>query len=662
MTRLEADVRLPAIFSDHAVLQRSANVPVWGWADPGEEVSLSLGEARTSVRADSGGKWRAALDLGATGPGPHEMRVEGKNSLTVRNVLVGEVWLCSGQSNMEWPLRNTTGAEEEISTSTNPMLRQFLVKKNASPAPSDECEGAWTVASPETSGNFTAAGYYFGKRLQAELGRPVGLVHASWGGTPSEAWTSPEAMTGTALQATRDKQAEAVVAYPEQWASYPTRLREWCAAHGREDRPAGEASDFLTGPGGWKPVTLPGTLREAGLPDTGAVWVRRTIELPAAAEGKQLWVELGEIADFDEFYWNGEKLGETTPGREGPSRREYIVPASKTKAGPVEIALRIVCLSQGMGLRAETFKAGSIPLKGEWMAKAEYEFPPLAADALAAYPPRPGKPVNIQNFAGLPFNGMIHPLIPYAIKGVLWYQGESNVGRAWQYRESFPLLIRDWRKQWSQGDFPFYFCQLANFQPKARQPGESAWSELREAQALALAEPQTGMAVLIDSGETEDVHPRNKQVAGHRLASIALARDYGRNIPWSGPVFDSVTFDGSKAIVTFQKTDGGLVAKPLPETELVKSVSRETIPLTPTRPGSAVQGFSICGEDRQWQWADARIEENTVIVSSPEVPSPTAVRYGWADNPTCNLSNGAGLPASPFRTDNFPVSTRLEKF
>jgi sialate O-acetylesterase len=260
------------------------------------------------------------------------------------------------------------------------------------------------------------------------------------------------------------------------------------------------------------------------------------------------------------------------------------------------------------------------------------------------------------------FNGMVRPIIPYAIQGVIWYQGEENTSRAYQYRTAFPLLISDWRKQWNQGDFQFYFCQLPNHRPKASIPGESGWAELREAQSLALKLPNTGQAVTIDIGESGDIHPRNKKDVGERLALIALAKDYGKAIPFSGPVYDSMKVESGKAILSFLHTEGGLAAKPLPEKDLVKYLTNETAPLVRNSPNSELEGFAICGEERKWVWADAMIQGQNVIVWSDKVPSPVAVRYAWADNPTCNLVNSAGLPASPFRTDDFPPFTGNAKY
>jgi len=494
---LFAEVKLPTIFSDHMVLEKTGKVPIWGKASPGEEVQVTLNRVSAKAKADSDGKWMVTLDLSKCGPGPFEMTVEGGNKLTVKDVLVGEVWLASGQSNMAFLLEAAVDAESEVAASANPLLRQFRVDRAEAAVPADDCKGEWTVAGPETAGKFSAVAYFFGKNLQKELGGPVGVINSSVGGTPCEAWTSPQAID-----------------------------------------------------------TVP-HLKEA-----------RELALKEAAE------------------------------------------AEKANPGP----------------------------KGKQ--------------------PRRQNGANKKN-PSLLFNGMIHPLIPYAIRGAIWYQGEANAVRAWQYRTAFPLMINDWRAQWKQGDFPFYFCQLANFDKnKLPELADSPWAELREAQSLALKLPNTGMAVLIDLGESGDIHPRNKKPVGERLAKIAFANQYGKKVPFSGPVFESMKIEGNKARLAFSHIEGGLVAKALPATVNVKTKTGETAPLVRKSPNSELEGFAICGADNKWVWADARIDGDSVVLWSDKVSEPVAVRYAWADNPVCNLSNKAGFPASPFRTDDLPAVTR----
>jgi len=661
---VQAEIQLPPIFSDHMVLQRSREVPIWGTGAPGEEVTVSVAGKSVAAKTGEDGKWRVLLDLTEGAAGPFEMLVQGTNRLEVRDVVIGEVWVASGQSNMEWSLIKTEGAEEEIAASANPLLRQFLVKKNPSALPAEEAEGAWVLASPETSGAFSAVGYYFGKRLQNELGCPVGIVHSSWGGTPSEAWTSMEALETVAdLKEGATLQRKVVGEYAELKASFVEQMAAWLKETGREDR-GGDAAAFAgvnVSAEGWIPVSLPGEVRAEGLPEYGAVWLRKEIDL-ADVPTTNLELIL-PIDGFESVYWNGKLLNQTTHEtfeglghvrRRGP----FSIPPSEVKEGKNVLAIRLF-QPAGPANFPGVPKAGAESLDGIWLAKAEYDLPAPPADKPAPVAMRISP--EPKNTAAYLFDGMIHPLVPYAMRGAIWYQGESNAGRAYQYRTAFPLMITDWRKHWGRGDFPFYFCQLANCHSKKPKPGESSWAELREAQTLALRLPNTGQAVLIDIGESADIHPRNKRDVGERLARIALAKDYGKEIPYSGPVYDAVKFEEGKAFVRFKHADGGLVAAPLPETYDVRTGANETAPLVRNSPESPLEGFAICGPDKVWHWADAKIEGDVVVVSSPKVPDPIAVRYAWADNPTCNLYNGAGLPAAPFRTDDFPPTTLQEK-
>lgn len=665
-----ADVALPAIFSNHMVLQRSAKVPIWGRADPGESVRVSLGDVSSKTRADPSGKWKVEMDLsGVPGPGPFEFVVKGNNELKIQDVLIGEVWLGSGQSNMEMTVKKTANAREDIARSANPMLREFAVRKAFSRNPAESFRGEWVAASPQTTGNFSATGYFFANKLQSELKVPVGVINASWGGTPSESWTSAEALDRVPdLKSACGRIWAAADMYPEQKKTFVERLQAWTAKHGRGDKASADPSVFA-GEGisteGWVSVTLPGPVKASGLPEAGVIWLRKEIDFPS----KPLADVLPQlpIDGFDAVYWNGNLVKAMTvedyPGtgyvrRYGP----YTIPPEKVHEGKNVLAIRLYEPVGPARFFAEP-KVGPKSLAGPWMAKAEVEFFPVDSSARDAAPQPPVALSEPQNIPANLFNGMISPLIPYALRGVIWYQGESNGNRAWQYRAAFPLLISDWRKHWGQGDMPFYFCQLANYMEKRSRPVESGWAELREAQSLTLQLPNTGQAVLIDIGESGDVHPRNKKEVGDRLARIALARDYGRGaLPYSGPVYDSMKVENGQIVLDFKHTVGGLVARPVPGTCDVRTLSHATQPLVRNSPDSPLEGFAICGEDKKWVWANARIEGDRVIVWSDAVPAPVAVRYAWADNPTCNLYNGAGLPASPFRTDDFPPTTLDGKF
>jgi len=657
-----ADVHLPALLSDHMVLERSSHTRIWGIASPGEAINVSMNHQSATTKTDADGRWIVRLDLAKSEAGPFEMTVAGKNQLVVHDVLVGEPWLASGQSNMEWLLKDTINAEKEIANSTNPKFRYFGVVKASVPSPADDCQGKWVIAGPETSGDFSAVSYYFGKALQRELKAPVGVICASWGGSPCEAWMSAEAFDrDPKLRQGAERRWQQTKEYPEKKKTYAAALTAWLKETHRTDRPRADVSPFVGDnilPDGWSPVKLPGLVP---LPKYGAVWLRKEVTLPAWSPKEKFLLEIGEIQGFESIYWNGKLLKETTPATypgKGYWRRAE-VPFALLRPGKNIVAMRVFApiASVQFLAPAENLMAGSIAIRGEWLAKAEYELPALDAKVLASAPVAPPNPPRLQDIAAQLFNGMIHPLVPYGIRGVIWYQGEANHTRAEQYVTTFPRLIEDWRAKWHDPNLPFYHCQLANFTEKLATPGDSTRAELREAQLLSLKLPATGEAVLIDLGDSGDIHPRYKEEVGERLARIALAHDYGQKIACSGPVLDSSKVEGGTIRLTFSHADGGLVAKPLPARYSVKSVTGETAPLIRTRPQSELEGFAICGDDHKWVWADAKIDRRDVIVSSPEVARPVAVRYAWADNPTCNLFNGAGLPASPFRTDNSPRTT-----
>ncbi len=459
----------------------------------GEDVTVTIAGRQAQTTADENGKWAVSLKPLEYG-GPFTLRVTGHNSIVVRDVLVGEVWVCSGQSNMQMAVASVNNAKKEIAEADYPSIRLFTVPRRVAARPLSDTTGNWTACSPETVPGFSAVGYFFGRELHKALGVPVGLIHTSWGGTPAEAWTSRPALEAVGeLKQLVDDLDKRIISYPKALADYHKAHAEWEKA------------------------------------------------------------------------------------------------AQKAKA-------------EGAKVPPEP-KAPQDPNASPW---------------------RP---------AGL-FNGMISPLIPFAIRGAIWYQGESNASRAWQYRTLFPTMIRDWRKHWGQGDFPFLFVQLANFKARKSQPAESAWAELREAQLMTLALPNTGMAVIIDIGEANNIHPKNKQDVGKRLAAWALGTTYGKDVVISGPIYDSMTIEGNRIRMRFKHVDGGLVAK-----------------------GGRLKGFAIAGEDRKFYWAHAKIDGDTVVVRSFRVPKPVAVRYAWADNPECNLYNAAGLPASPFRTDEWPGVT-----
>jgi sialate O-acetylesterase len=489
-----ADVRLPALFGHNMALQQEAPIPVWGTASPGEKISVTLADKTVSVEAGKDGRWKLSLPPLPAGESL-TLTVKGTNTVAFTNIVVGEVWVCSGQSNMRWPVRDALEPQKEIETAIWPKIRLFTVAITVAESPKEDVIGKWVECSPQSVGGFSAAGYFFGRELHQKLGRPVGLIHSSVGGTPAQAWT-----------------------------------RLGC--------------------------------------------------LEADPEFKKL-VE----------HWNERKKGmEQARAKHEERVAEWKVAVQKAKE-----------------------KGEKPPLR------------PRFVDPITS----PTRPANL-------YNGMIAPLMPFAIRGVAWYQGEANANNPELYTRLFPAMIQDWRDQWGQGAFPFLFVQLANHTERFDHPTDPPWARLREAQLKALSVTNTGMAVAIDIGSDKSIHPRNKQDVGRRLAAWALHFVYGKKevVP-SGPIFDTMKIEGDKARLSFKFLGGGLVNKA----------------------EGGLKGFAIAGDDRNFVWADAKIDAETILVSSEKVKKPAAVRYGWAANPEVSLYNKAGLPASPFRTDDWPSAT-----
>jgi len=649
-----AEVKLPTILSDHMVLKKSEATPLWGWADPGEKVVTTLNSQRAEAQADSEGRWKTSLDLTKSGPGPHELVVEGKNRIVIRDVVVGEVWLASGQSNMGFRQSKSIGGKEDAAKSANPFVREFAVGFSASARGMEDCDGQWLAANPETTPLFSGVAYYFARMLQKELAQPVGIINASVGGTEAESWTRAEAVDGDPeLKARKDANLQPAEQLEKAKRQFARDFGAWLKTSGREDKatPDPEAYAGETVPmDGWEPVTLPGK----ALKGPGTVWLRKEINMPKLAPNYPGRINLQIIDGLETLYWNGKKVGETTLEEYAEDgTRGYIVPQRWVREGKNVIAVRIFSPAVPPTIRkgTDTMAAMTESLAGEWMAKAECEFPPLAGEVLSGLPKAPPH-IERRGLAGYLFNGMVHPVTPYGISGIIWYQGESNAKRALQYQRLLSVLIQDWRSNWGGERTPFYFCQLPNFGTTKPAEGPDSWAVLRDSQtAVAAALPNTAQVVLIDIGEETQIHPRNKRDAGERLARIALAKTYGRDIVFSGPVFRSLEVEGPAIRVRFTHTDGGLAAKPLPATYQPSSLDPETKPLQRNSPSSELEGFAICGKDGKWVWADAKIDGESVIVRSPEVAQPVAVRYAWANNPVCNLFNGAGLPAAPFRSD-----------
>ncbi len=648
-----ADITLPSLISNHAVLQRSEHTAIWGKAAAGEKVKVSLGGVQAETFAGSNGNWKVNLDLSRIGEGPFELIVEGTNRIVVPDVLIGEVWLCSGQSNMAYGLNRSTGGAEEIARSTNSRLRQFTVAYNPISEPQEKCKGAWMVADPTNTPNFSAVSYYFAKHLQKTMKTPVGIVRSAWAGTPIMTWISEISISAEPeLKEMNELAKKRVVDYPKLKATYVSAIADWETKFQRHDHPGDPA--LFAAPGihddDWKKVVIHNTrFKAAGLPDAGAVWLRKTMRFPAnPPPGQNPTISL-IVGAFDQTYWNGKKIGEITEATApGPNAlRVYKIPPDIYQEGKNVIAIRVFTPTEAASFGSGYVDVGvaRIPLTDEWLAKTEFELSPLADKA---YPELPGAPGMSP---GVLYNGMIHPITPCTFAGVVWYQGEQDSGRPGaQYQKMLKTLIEDWRARFG-AQLHFCLCQLPNYGKKTGNPGSSTWANIREAQRQTLEIPGTSLATLIDLGD-EDVHPPDKKPAGERMALSALGTVYRQTSPYCGPLYDAMKIDGNQAVLSFRLAESGLVAKPLPADYLPTYSATEKIPLVRNSPESELEGFSICGEDHQWRWAQARIEGHTVIVWSPTVSKPVAVRYAWADNPTCNLYNGAGLPASPFQTGN----------
>jgi sialate O-acetylesterase len=630
-----SNVRLPRILSSNMVLQRNAEFKIWGWADKGEKISVSFNELKRTTKAGKDGKWMVIFPAMKEG-GPYSILIKGNNEIKLTNIMLGDVWVCSGQSNMEWPLSRTNNAENEIASANYANIRLFQCPHNIQFAPADDVEsGEWRVCTPETIRNFSAVGYFFGREIHNETNVPIGLLFTAWGGTNIETWTSTESISEVRdfdgmLQEMRNYDPEKAV------SKIKARTDSIFKSFGTDEKGMTGEKALWAEPGldvsQWKNMELPALWESAGLYGLdGIVWFRKEFELPGDIASKGIVLYLGPVDDSDITWINGKKVGETKDKYN--EERIYEVPADILKPGINVVTVRVEDTGGGGGLygKPDQMKIISgdfkLSLAGQW--KFRFNSSEVKIDLTSFIGPN--------SYPTLLYNGMIHPFLNFPVRGAIWYQGESNAGRAYQYRTLFPLLITDWRTKWNNPGMPFMFVQLANYMKPPVEPGESEWAELREAQLMTLKLPETGMAVIIDIGEANDIHPKNKQDVGKRLALAALKIAYGKDIVYSGPVCKSMTVSGNKATVDFDCTGSGL-----------KCYDRY----------GYLKGFSIAGNDRKFYWAKAYIENNKVIVYSDMVKDPLAVRYGWADNPDdANLYNNEGLPASPFRTDDWPGIT-----
>ncbi len=625
-----AEVRMPLLFSDGMVLQRNKQIPIWGFADANENIEVDFNKQIKKTTADKNGKWMLSLSAEKAG-GPFELIIKGKNTITIKNVLVGEVWICSGQSNMEFQVIKTMNAEKEIADANYPMIRHFGVAQDLSGTPKDDLkQGKWEEANKQNVGNFTAVGYYFARKLYSELKIPIGIINTSWGGTNVETWTSREAfeksdefksmianVPSVDINAIFETYKKSVLDNLKKVQGFDVSM---------ENEEQFKNPNFQDK--NWPEIKVPSLWENQQIGNIdGIVWMRKTIILTAEQAKKEAILHLAKVDDEDKTYVNGVEVGTNNLW---DAKRIYKIPANVLKEGTNVIAVRITDYSGGGGIYGDPedlkidFKDSNFPLDGLWkfnVIKVRIEVSP-------------------NSYPSLLYNAMVNPLVPYAIQGVLWYQGEANVWRAKQYKTAFPLMITDWRSKFKQGDFPFYFVQLSTFDEFGgnSQKG-SRWAELREAQSETLKLPNTGMAVTTDIGNAKDIHPTNKQDIGLRLAAIAMNNIYGKKQVHSGPTYKSQEIKGNQIIVTFENTGTGLS--------------------TPNN--DELKGFEIAGTDKVFHAAKAIIKDNKIIVSSEKVQNPVAVHYGWADDDTnINLFNKEKFPASPFRTDNWEMVTANE--
>jgi sialate O-acetylesterase len=620
------------IFGDSMVLQRGKVNTIWGWSEPGDKVQVEVGGKHASGVAGADRRWEVKIHPPHVG-GPYTISIKGHQTVELHNVLVGDVWLCGGQSNMEVSLRVVRNADEEIKAANFPEIRFYSVAQHAAYHHVAVPEGTWKVVSPETADRVSAVAYYFARKVQQEIHVPIGLVVDAVGGTPAEAWTSADALRP--LKDFDVPLAELEKQTAANGPEYGNYVMHWYDQYDVGLKGNWSAEDFDDS--SWKAVDIPGGFAELGVPETPAlVWFRREITLPETIPPGRTLIFLGSIERMDTVYINGKQVG-ASAWVENP--RVYFIRDGVLKPGKNVIAIRVLktkpqggFLGKPEDLHLMLADKTSIPLAGQWKGQL----------SLDARPPQP-LPIGYQNWPVMPsvlYEGMLAPIAPLSITGALWYQGEENSDRGFQYRKIMPVMIADWRKLFAQGDFPFYIVSLPAFHKRSDTPIDDTWAETRESQALAAASVRNScLAVTIDTGDPDNIHPKDKLPVGERLAFCALAKQYGKKkVVYAGPTLASVDRLPGSIRLKFTHTHGGLVVK-----------------------GDKLGEFAIAGEDHKWYWADAHIEGNTVVVSSSSVPNPKEVRYAWQGNPAAMLFNGAGLPAAPFRTDTWPGITESHR-
>jgi sialate O-acetylesterase len=622
-----SQITLPRLVRDSMILQRDIKLKIWGWASKGEEVKIKFNGRSAKAKTGANGKWIASLPAMKAG-GPYTMEISGKNKITLKDVLIGDVWFCSGQSNMvhQMSLHNITYAKD-IAEANYPQIRHFWIPTLTSlQGPKEDLPtGYWKWANPQDVAQFSAVAYFFARKIYDKYHVPIGLINASVGGTPIEAWTSEEGLKDFAsILTTIQKNKDTAYVNSTNRTAFANRTTK------KEDD-KGLASavkwyDVNYVPKGWQNINIPGYWEDQGAKDlNGVVWYRKEIDIPQSMTGVPAKVFLGRIVDADVLYINGVQVGNTT--YQYPQRR-YSLPSGTLKRGKNIFVVRVTNTFGKGGFVPDKpyyIEAGgqTLDLKGYWQYKV--------GEAYAPVPGGFGGGISAQNSPAALYNAMVAPTINYGIKGILWYQGESNERNASEYKYLLPALINDWRNKWGEENIPFLYVQLPNFMDAQYLPSESNWAVLREAALKTLSVPNTAMAVTIELGEWNDIHPDNKKDVGERLALGAEKIAYGeKNIVSSGPLYQSSKIEGNKIIVSFTNTGSGLI-----------SIDDEEL-----------NQFAIAGADKKFVWAKAKIEGDKVVVWNDDITQPMYVRYAWADNPFgANLYNKEGLPASPFRTD-----------
>jgi len=622
-----ATVRLPKLISDGMILQRDCKVKVWGWADPNEKITIEIAGKKLACQANEKGEWVALLSPQKAG-GPFSMEITGTNSIKINNILFGDVWLCSGQSNMELPMYRVKPLyEQEMKQANNKLIRYFDVpqKYNLKSAENDYVSGNWQEVNPKTIHNFSAVAYFFGNELYQKFNVPIGLINASLGGSPIQAWMSAEALADFPHYLNDGIKYRDDNLIRETEAAENKNVNEWYAEANKKD--AGQSAGWKLpsiDDTDWLKMNVPGYWSETPIGKVnGVVWFRREFNIAKENAGKSAFLNLGRIVDADSVFINGKFVGNIT--YQYPPRW-YNIPENVLIEGKNIIVVRIVNNSGKGGFvpdKPYELKVANtvIDLKGVWKMKLGCIMPSTPGTTFFRW-----KPMGL-------YNAMIAPLLNYNKKGVIWYQGESNTGNPQEYATLLPTMIANWRKNFNQKNLPFIYAQLPNFMEPNPNPAPSSWAVLRESQLKTLSVPKTGMAVAIDLGEWNDVHPLNKLDVGKRLVLAAQYVAYhDKKVVYSGPVYKSMKIVGSKIELTFDHIGSGLIVKN----------------------GQHLHYFSIAGADKKFVWAKAEIKGNKVIVWSDEVTNPVAVRYAWADNPeNANLYNRENLPASPFRTDSW---------